>query len=71
MSAETIERRLAALEAEVTELKKFVKKDEEPWWRKISGAFANDPVYEKAMKLGRKWRESTRPKQRKRRKKKT
>ena len=68
MSAETIEKRLAALEAEVTEIRRLVKKDERPWWQKISGIFANDPAYEKAMKLGRKWRESTRPQERKGRK---
>ena len=32
-----------------------------PWWEDI-GVFANDPVYDKAMKLGRAYRRSLRPK---------
>ena len=39
----------------------------QPWWEEISGSFANDPAFDEAMRLGREWRESFRPKTRKRR----
>ena len=31
-----------------------------PWWERIAGTFEDDPVYEKAMKLGREYRRSLR-----------
>lgn len=64
MSATSVEQRLAALEAEVAALKKQVgdAKDDRSWWKQISGAFAGDPEFLEAMELGRKWRESLRPK---------
>ena len=37
-----------------------------PWWRQIAGRFANDPVYDEAMRLGRQYRESLRPKSKRR-----
>jgi hypothetical protein len=70
MAAENLETRVAALEAEISELKKIVKKEDDiPWWQKISGTFANDPLYEKAMRLGRQYRESLRPKAKRKKKK--
>lgn len=63
--------RLAALEAEVARLKAKVEgaaKSSDPWLDKIWGAFANDPIYEEAMRLGREYRESQRPQSAKRRK---
>lgn len=71
MVAKEIEIRLSALEAEVAELRKKVEKTENkdvPWWVKISGAFADDPIYNEAMRLGREYREPQRPKTKKRRK---
>ena len=69
MSAiEKLEQRLAALEAEVVKLKKkggAPNEDNHPWWEKIYGTFEGDPHYEEAMELGRKYRESFRPKPRK------
>jgi hypothetical protein len=63
--------RLQALEAEVAQIKVLLTrlaKSEVPWWKKIVGTFANDPAYDEAMRLGREYRESLRPKPRKRRK---
>jgi hypothetical protein len=57
--------RLTALEAEVAQLKQKVETvvpDRKPWWEKIVGTFENDPLYEEAMRLGREYRESLRPK---------
>jgi hypothetical protein len=71
MTTVTVEARLAALETEVARLKAKIERSEkpgEPWWDRISGTFANDPAYEEAMRLDREWRESFRPKPRKRRK---
>lgn len=70
MSAIPLEQRVAALEAELASLKAKMERKEEsmPWWHQIAGTFANAPLYEEAMRLGRKWRESFRPKPKKRRK---
>lgn len=63
----TIEERVAALEAEVAQLKQ--KQDAEtlpptnlPWWERIYGQFADSKEYEEAMRLGREYREALRPK---------
>jgi hypothetical protein len=72
-TASSLEERVAALEAEVARLKARVEGKEKPsedWVDKIWGTFANDPIYEEAMRLGREWRESFRPKPRKSRKRK-
>lgn len=73
MSAQTVEQRLAALEAEVAELKKRLGPQEaaKHWVDKIYGTFANDPLYEEAMRLGRKYRESLRPKAKGKKKRKS
>jgi phage-related baseplate assembly protein len=34
------------------------------WVERIAGTFANDPIFEEAVRLGRKWRKSDRPKAR-------
>jgi hypothetical protein len=58
---ENIEERLANLEAEVALLKTKLQSDSKtPWWETITGTFANDPVYDEAMRLGREYRESLR-----------
>jgi hypothetical protein len=69
MTRRKLEDRVAALEAEVAKLKAILQGTHgtaDPW-EKLWGAFANDPVYEEAMRLGREYRESLRPKPRKRR----
>ena len=65
-----LEQRLAALEAEVAQLKMekangTEQGDNRPWWEKIYGTFEGNPHFKEAMELGRKYRESFRPKPRK------
>ena len=57
-----LEIRLAALEAEVALLKRLLPTvSETPWWEKIVGTFAEDPVYEEAMQFGQQYRQSLKP----------
>jgi hypothetical protein len=59
--------RVATLEAEVTQLKRQIEAvtlPAKPWWEHVVGAFADDPAFEEAMRLGREYRESLRPKPR-------
>ncbi len=70
MAASKIEMRVAALEAEVKRLKHRLDESTTPkrhWVDKVYGAFADDPDFLEAMRLGRKYRESLRPKPTKRR----
>ena len=65
MAVQEVEVRVTALEAEVTELRQkleAVASPPGPWWQEIYGTFANDPLYEEAMRLGREYRESLGPK---------
>jgi hypothetical protein len=64
MPTTSIQQRLTALEAEVAALKKQLNggKDDRPWWQQIAGAFQGDEAFLEAMKLGREYRESLRPK---------
>jgi hypothetical protein len=62
MATGSVENRLAALEAEVAQLKGEIKEPPRPWWQEWAGAFLNDPWFEKAMNHGRQYRESLRPK---------
>jgi hypothetical protein len=65
MATGHIEERVAALEAEIVRLKKRLSRGSmspRPWWEEIAGGFANDPIFEQAMKLGQQYRRSLRPK---------
>ena len=64
MTLSALEKRIAALEAELATIRRKIDAagNSQPWWERIAGTFAHDPIYEEAMKLGRKYRESLRPK---------
>jgi hypothetical protein len=57
--SEQLEERLTLLEAEIERLKCKVEPNRADltWWEKIAGTFAENPAYDKAMKLGREYRE--------------
>ncbi len=58
MTAKELEKRVAVLEAKVDDLNRKVEgvESSSPWWERIAGTFQDDPVYAKAMKLGRAYR---------------
>ena len=63
MSNTELETRIKTLESEIAVLKekfKKIEKSESPWWEQIAGTFADDPIYEEAMRLGREYRLSQR-----------
>jgi hypothetical protein len=66
MSSASLEERVAVLEAEVAGLKRICARaglGHQPWWEEIRGRFKDDPYYEEAMRLGREYRESLRPRE--------
>ena len=58
-----LEQRVTDLELEVRKLKSKLDKLDgvEPWWEQIMGTFEDDPIYDEAMKRGRQYRKSLRP----------
>ncbi len=62
MTNTELEKRITALEAEVALLKKEKAEQRNdnglPWWKQHLGIFADDPMHEEAMRLGREYRES-------------
>ena len=65
--AVTLEERVAKLERQVAELQDQnpTKRGRPEWLDYIKGRFADDPIFDKAMELGRKYRDSQRPRKRK------
>ncbi len=63
-SGSELEQRVTDLEAEMDNLKRKLDKLDgaDPWWEQITGTFEDDPIYDEAMKRGRQYRESLRPK---------
>ncbi|QEH38886.1 hypothetical protein OJF2_74960 [Aquisphaera giovannonii] len=59
MSPIEMETRLEAIEKDVSRLKEKVDGAVKPWWERIEGSFAGDPAHEEAMRLGRRYRESS------------
>jgi hypothetical protein len=69
MATKSLKDRITALETEVALLKAKIEElspPSKPWWEQIAGTVANDPIFEEAMRLGREYRESLRPKPRRR-----
>jgi hypothetical protein len=63
--------RVAALEKEVAELKSRLEPSavaQRRWWLEDAGRFADDPSFDEIVELGRRYRQSLRPKPRKRHK---
>lgn len=59
----TLKERVEKLEAQVERLEKELEQAKPPKekdWRSTFGIFANDPLYEKAARLGREYRERDR-----------
>ena len=69
MASDTLERRVTAVERELAQLKKRLAKADgragAPRWEKIFGSFADSEGFEEAVRLGREYRESLRPKEQK------
>ena len=66
MARSNVEVRLTSIEADLASLKQQVRviaEAKKDWLDEIWGSFANDPLYDEAMELGRKYRESLRPKE--------
>ncbi|MCA9185428.1 MAG: hypothetical protein R3E01_06915 [Pirellulaceae bacterium] len=63
MTTKQLQQRIEAIERELAQLKARLDKMDpsKPWWERIAGSFEGDAVYQKAMKLGRKYRKSLRP----------
>lgn len=58
--------RVAILEDELARMKRQLGSNRAPWYERIAGTFADDPAHAAAMRLGRQYRQSLRPKRRKR-----
>lgn len=67
MANATLEERLSRVEAELDQVKQqlgtALLSSSVPWWKKIVGVYKDDPEFVEAMRLGREYRESLRPKQ--------
>ena len=60
-----LEARVAALERELNSLRAQLNGgQQEPWYRRVAGAFADDPVYAEITRLGQKLRRAERRKSR-------
>jgi hypothetical protein len=66
MPSPSVEERLSRVESELTKIKQRLEASNSettiPWWEKIAGTFADSDEYDQAMRRGREYRESLRPK---------
>jgi len=62
MTLSDLEKRLSAVEAKLERMQHAAPKVD--WWNQIAGVFANDRLFDDAMREGRKWRAAQRPKAR-------
>jgi hypothetical protein len=62
MATHTLDERLTAVEEELARVKRQLANNSpepaRPWWETQVGIFADDPLYDEAMRLGREWRKS-------------
>ena len=61
MATTELELRVSALEKELAKLKEKLAKEHNsdlPWWKQISGAFADSEDFEEAMRIGREYRKN-------------
>jgi hypothetical protein len=78
MTNKELEARVLALEHKVSELENANKNvangdhpnPNGPWWKTGAGRFANDPVFDEIVRLGREYRESLHPDAKKKKQKK-
>jgi hypothetical protein len=63
MTLRQLERRVAALEKAVSAMAQEGRSDggTQRWWAENAGRFANDPIFEEIVRLGKEYRESLRP----------
>jgi hypothetical protein len=64
MTTAELEQRLAALERAVEQIQAQLAQSpaqQRHWWHDDAGRFANDPVFDEIVRLGREYRESLRP----------
>jgi hypothetical protein len=68
MTLKELEARVAALEKEIAQLREKQPNPakKEPWWIAEAGHFANDPVFDEIIRLGKEYRDSLRPGRQKR-----
>jgi hypothetical protein len=63
MTMKELEARVVALEKEVEQLRAQLPgtAKKEPWWIAEAGRFADDPVFEEVLRLGKEYRDSLHP----------
>jgi hypothetical protein len=62
MTVAELTKRVESLEREIRGLKDRIDtKSKKPWWKALRGRWANDPIFDEVVELGRKYRESLRP----------
>ena len=64
MTIAELTKRVEALELALAELRakqESPPNGQRPWWREDAGRFANDPVFDEIVRLGREYRDSQRP----------
>ncbi len=69
MTVAQLEKRVQVLEKTVEELREMLGAGAQQryWWQEDAGRFANDPVFDEIVRLGREYRESLRPRRNKKR----
>lgn len=64
MTVAELTKRVERLEKQIARMEERLNggsEEEEPWWKALHGRWADNPVFDEAMRLGREYRESLRP----------